>query len=187
MTTLNLQVAASADDGEQGDATSLLTGTYIRWYQGSTCYGGFRFVPGASIPIGSTNISAVFSYKYTHTDYDTLTATVWAQDAAGPLQFTTDDNNISGRTPTTATAAINETDAGTDWRTLDVASILQELATSYTITAIAIIVYDATSDSARWTTWDGNTSNCPKLDIEYTAPAAGVPRHAAYYHRRRTT
>jgi len=185
MPTLNLQVAASADDAEQGGATVLLTGVYLRWYQGDTCHGGFRFVPGASIPIGSTIISATFSYRYTHTDFDILTATVWAEDTAGPLTFATDDNNISTRIPTAATAAIADTNVGTDWCALDVTSIIQELATSYTVTAIAIIVYDATSDAARWVTYDGSAANCPKLDIEYNPPAGGVPRHADYYRHRR--
>lgn len=186
MPTENMQVGASSDDAEQGDATVLLTGTYIRWYQGSTCHGGFRFVPGSSIPQGATITSATFSYKYTATDRDTLTASVWADDLAGPGTFTTDDNDISDRTATTATASIDDTDVGVDWQELDVQSIVQELATSYTVTAIAIIVYDDSSDNARWVTWDGDSDNCPKLDVVYTEPAGdGQPARSMHQARMR--
>lgn len=169
--TENMQVGASSDDAEQGDAAMYLPGAYIRWYQGSTCHGGFRFVPDSNIPQGSTISSATFSYKYTHTDYDTLSAVVWAHDTANPGTFTTDDNNISSRAATTQTTNINDVDAGTDWIELDVTAIVQELATSYTIQAVVIVVYDATSDNARTICYDGSATDCPKLDVIYTPPA----------------
>jgi hypothetical protein len=185
MPTENMQVAASSDDAEQGDTTMLLTGAYIRWYQGSACHGGFRFAPGSQIPQGSTITSATFSYKYTHADYDTLSASVWAEDGANPGTFTTGASDISNRTATTATGSIADTDVGVDWQTLDVASIIQELADDYDIDAIVIVAYDASSDTARWITYDGDTANCPKLDIEYTAPSGGAAVQMIDHKRRR--
>lgn len=180
----NMQVGQSSDDAEQGDTAVLLTGTYIRWYQGSTCYGGFRFVPGSQIPQGSTINSATFSYKYTSTSYDTLTADVWAEDGANPGTFTTGASDISNRTATSATTSISDTDVGVDWQTLDIATIVQELVNSYNVDAIVVIGYDSSSDVARWVTYDGDSANCPKLDIDYTAPAGGLSIPVAMHHYR---
>jgi len=189
MTTEILKVVASADDAEQGDSTVLVTASRGRLYQGSNAYSGHRWVPGSTIPKGSTIVSATLSVKFYSTDYDSLDADTYiaGENGANPAQFTTASNDISSRSETSTKISATVTDAGTDWVAYDVATIIQELATAYAIQAVVLWVHDPTGNSVGAIVhYDGSAANAARLDIEYNPPAGGIPRLADYYRRMRT-
>jgi len=171
--TENMQVSASSDDAEDADGTVTLTGPYLRLYQGSDCYLGWRFVPGTSIPQGATVSNADFQFRFDHANFDTINnRPLYGEDGANPGTFTESSSDIANRTATTASVNVNLVDVGTDWQLVEVDSILEELVGDYTVQAVVLILHDSTgSDAARITAYDGDSANCGKLDVTYTTGA----------------
>lgn len=177
MPTVNLQVAASADDADQTGTTCAIVGPYVRMYTSAgTWKVGWRFVPVTAIPRYSTGITATLSIKCTSTTYDTILGDVKGEEGGSPAAFTTDANDIGARTLTTAAVALDTTDGGTDWLTFDVSSIVTELVADYELSAIVLVAAsDSGSSVGRIVAYDGDTANCAKLDITYTEPVTGQP------------
>lgn len=174
MPTENLQVAQSSDDAGEASATMYLTNAY-GYYTNTAWYNAYRFVPGSNIPQNATIVTATFSFKFWSTTYDNVDATVYGEDGADPGTFTTGASNITNRTKTTANVALDRTDAGTDWQTLDVKTILEELVGDYTIQAIVFLLDTDSAQNGRIWHEDGTDPlDAARLDIEYTAPSAGV-------------
>ena len=185
MPTENMQVGTSADDAGEANTTMYLTNAYGH-YTNVLWYNGYRFVPGSSIPQGATIVSATFSFKFWSVTYDNIDATVYGEDGASPGTFTTGASNITNRTKTTASVALDRTNVGTDWQTLDVKTIIEELVGDYTIEAI---VFHLDTDSAVngriWHEDGTDPADAPKLDIEYTTAAGGAAVQMIAYKRRR--
>lgn len=167
MPTENMQVAQSSDDAGEANNTVYLTNAY-GYYTNVAWYNAYRWVPGSNIPQGATIDSATFSFKFWSATYDNIDATVYAEDAAAPGTFTTGANNITNRTKTGASVALDRTNAGTDWQTLDVKTIIEELVADYTIQVIVFLLDTDSAVNGRIWHEDGtDPADAPKLDIVY--------------------
>jgi hypothetical protein len=180
----DLQVAASNRDAEQATATVSITIPYGRAYA-TTYRHGHKFVPGSNIPQNSTINTGTFSFKFTGLSYDDIESDLYGEEAANPADFTTDNNNITDRTQTTALVVCDYSSGGTDWIEIDVASILTELSASYEIEAIVILLYVTGVGTARINHYDGTAADAAKLYIDYTAPAGGGAAVQMIDHKRR--
>ena len=189
MTTLNLQVDASADDAVESstgvitlDGIGVFIGGFLAGY-----HSGFRFT-GVSGLSGSTIDAATLTFRANITDTGDFVGDWYAHDAEAPGTFTTTASNISdtGQRPrTTATCEGDGTDFG-NWTddsdhtfTGDgvntIKGIIQELADSYDPSAIALLhIFTSGTGERVASSWDHATDPAPKLDITYTAGGGDV-------------
>lgn len=180
MPTLDLQTNASENDaGETAAGVAAINTTTLRLFASSAAWIGFRFT-GATIPRGSTIDVAYVETFCNNAGRDTADATIWCEGADSPAVFTTNNNDISGRTRTTASVTWSAAnilgDTGNQfiqWPSL--VSIIQEVVDrpGFDENTIVIIANDNGASDLQITTWDGNPGNAPKLHIEYTPPQGG--------------
>ncbi|MHC4066739.1 MAG: hypothetical protein ACYSUI_19865 [Planctomycetota bacterium] len=188
MATITSRVNASNEDANEYPAGAT---TYLDWnagYFGAVGVGlnlGLRFSQNISGLSGSTiNAGTFLTFRARSTDSGTFQGTWWAEDAAGPPVFATASGNISGRTKTAASASGNSGDFGAWVSGQDptfptdtvndtaIANIIQELATSYTPTAIVLFwLFNSGSRARSFTPYDGLAATAPLLTIDYTAGA----------------
>ena len=193
MTTINLQVAADNCDGwcyTDGTGGALYSSPVYLGKSTKSLRGLFRFVnnSGVSITTGAIISSAVLSLKCETSSTDVTSLKAYCEDADNPGAFS-GTAEMAARVKTTAAIDwdISSWTSGT-WYTLDIASAVQEVVTSYGWAnngAIVIIVED--DGSASWRrqyAYDYNSSsaNAAKLDVTYTLPAAAIidPRRRAF-------
>jgi hypothetical protein len=184
MTTLNLQVGASADDGHAGQTGASFNATQLWMIAGNV----------STVPFGVwarfTGVSGLTSVTI-----DTATLTLrgeFAANSPGVLQKIYADDQTAPAAPTDAAEfqAITLTTASVDWdedsvastdaTSPDLSAIIQELADSYDPSVIQIIVRDDGSGSDVynfWTTYDDSTPDAARLDIDYS-PVPGNPWYA---------
>lgn len=180
-TEITVQVAASTDDGMQRPTTPELTGTNVR-VLGAADVCGFRW-DGVTVPQGST-IDYAYFQPYCHDTFrDTGVFTINGEDADDAATFTTANNNISGRTATTATVAVNVTNLITGsagfYTLADVKTIVQEIvdrAGWASGNAIVMRWYGITSGDFNVRAYDNSASEGAKLVIGYTAAASGAAK-----------
>lgn len=180
MPTLNLQTAASSDDGfESSTGAVTLTNTF-RTISSAGRWLGWRWLD-ATIPAGSTIASATLQI-YIHADSDDVYLDIWGEDCDDAPTFTTDNDNISGRTPTTAKVDWDETGTGGGWQSPATAltAIIQEIIDRPSwASGNDIVVIAETQTGVGMTTrfWDysGNAYGA-KLDITYTEPGGAILR-----------
>lgn len=187
MSTLNLQVAATADDAVEFAAgfVSLTTYFIVVGDYSTIRYTGMRFT-GVSGLSGATIDSAVVTLRAYHSDTGSFIGDCYAHDAAAPGTFTTATNNITDtaqRPRTTAVCQANSEDlgnwtAGQDY-TFPTGSqlipVIQELADSYDPLAIALLwIYTSGSGERTIYAYDQSSATAPKLDIDYTAGTADI-------------
>lgn len=194
MPTLNLQVAASANDAFQyntGLVTQLTSGAGSINDAGDIH--GLRFT-NVTIPQGATISSASLKLYFHNATYDTLTAVAACEDIDNAPAFTSAVNDIYNRTKTTATAAISFTDitsgggVNNHYQVCDLAGAVQEVIDRpgwASGNALVVILYGWTAGDATYRHYDHDSAAAAKLDITYTVPVTGVPRQAAYYARMR--
>ncbi len=182
MTTLNLQVGASADDANEdvGDGSMNLTRATLPI--GSDRGGfhvGLRFT-GVSGLSGATINTGTLTFRASATYGADFIGDWYAEDAAAPGTFTSGNSDISNRTQTTATCEGDGTDFGAWTNGQDetftgdgvntIADILQELADSYDPSTIVLVhIYTSGGGLRGCKSYDDTTSFAPKLDIDYTA------------------
>lgn len=197
MTTLNLQVSASADDaaasslaegkGPTGSTVTTITNTLASLGNHDTSstaseIGGFRFQ--VNVAQGTTITSATFILKAQATynsGANPIRLIVSCQAADNASAFTTAAGNLNGTNRPRTTAAsgvwnIDSVTAETDY-SIDVTSAVQEVISRAGFAAnnyIAVMVdVDTTSyNGAEWQdfyTYDNTPSKAAKLDIDYTA------------------
>ncbi len=189
MTTLNLQVGASADDGQShsgggytNSGVSLVCGQYfslvwITWHR----FTGVSGLSGATIDAADFQLYELISISGALTK-------LYADDSEAPTA-PTDRTDHVGKTRTTA---------GVDWdgdpgaggfnSAPDIKTIIQELADDYDPSAIQILHDDDGSADDNYNncnTYDSDTTEAAKLDIDYTPAGAGIAPHMDYYRRRR--
>ena len=91
------------------------------------------YFPNIAINQSETINSAYIQFQVDETDAGAVSLTIEGQLAANPAVFTTGTNNVSTRSRTSASAAWSPPDwnstgeAGTDQRTVDISSIIQEI------------------------------------------------------------
>jgi type IV pilus assembly protein PilY1 len=198
MATIDYQVGASADDAEETAAGACaLTNDPLLNVDGTGEWNGWRFT-GVTIPNGATIDVAYLTLYAPSSTLDDPDWTIYAHDNATPGAFTTDANNLSGRTRTTAAVDWASADLGAPgwFNTSSIVSIIQELMGSYSYASGAAMAFLATSRAndgdrdCRIRSWDysSDSSFAGKLHIEYTPAAAGgsaVPAIMNSYRQRR--
>jgi len=188
MTTLNLQVGASLDDASEDTGVSVAT-TAVNIRNDTTYdWSGVRF-QSVTIPAGSTINTAVPQINVAFTSNDDVNVNIYAEDADNAAAFSTGLNDISNRTPTTATVSRNATAVGTGWYSLpDVTALVQEVVDRAgwgSGNSLALLLETVTGSDLRYRAYDFAAGDAAKLDIDYT-PGGGIPAFVYCYRRRRT-
>ena len=187
MATFNATITAGSDDAREDAGTVTLTGTNIT-IDTTTRYGGLRFL-NVTIPQGSTINAATLTIELPSASFDDPDVTIWANDVDSASTFTTGANNISSRTPTTATVVWSASSIGTGVKVSpELKTIIQEIVNRagwVSGNAIALILKGNSTSALRFDTYEDGAGANAELDIDYTAPSAGVPKHAMYYARMR--
>ena len=187
MATLSRTIAASSDDARQSDDAVVTSGTNIS-VDFSYRLAGLRFT-NITIPQGATINSATLTVYLPNASYDSPDVTIWGEDIDDAPTFTTGANNISSRTPTTATVVWSASSIGTGVKVSpELKTIIQEIVNRagwVSGNAIALILKGNSTSALRFDTYEDGAGANAELDIDYTAPAAGVPKHAMYYARMR--
>src|SRR3990172_8634321 len=187
-TTIDEQVGASSDDAKQqdSDAIDLTAGVIIS--ERITEHVGWRWTT-VPVPIGATIDLAWMSIRFSDASGDEPQHQLRGELATNPGTFTTDSNNIDGRTRTTATVNWDSTDLGAagnqEWQWgapngspsagADIKAIIQEIVDQggwASNNALVLIAEQHTQSPTRDLgiyTYDSSTIRAAKLHIEYTA------------------
>jgi len=177
MATIDEQVGASADDSHEALGSNYPTAAYAFWnhaaYGVNECWAAMRWQ--VTIPAGAT-IDVAYAEVYVYsTATDDAQCYIQAEDIANAPQFTSDDNNISNRTRTTAQVAWEQNNLGAGFQqTPELKTIIQELVDDYDYSGgsnyLALIARDNKSGgkTLRTDTYDDDTTHAAKLHIEYT-------------------
>ena len=178
-TTLDLQVGASAYDAYQNQANGQMNLTGVFYvFQSST---GTKYWPGmrwitASLNQGDTIDVAYASIYVRATSNDDVNGTLYFEEVAGPLTFSSTAFDISNRARTAAGASWIADAIGAGFQnTPSLVGTLQEVVTGLTPTALVLIgvpnadVLKTTNINA----YDTDTTQAAKLHIEYTAVGGG--------------
>lgn len=176
MTTLNLQVAASADDAHEGGGGVMNLTNAVVYIYDSSYWGGVRF-QNVTVPQAATINSAPLQIDITSATYDDVYVDVYGEDEDSASQFTTDNGDISGRTPTTAKTSKSETGAGAGWYSIDMATAVKEIIDRGGWSSgnnLALLLDGTSGVSLKFTSYDGDSADAAKLDIDYVAAAAGI-------------
>lgn len=146
-----------ADDAYETEDTTVvtLTGATVPIYADTDAedrrWGGF-FFDNATWPAQSKAIlEAYLLIRIGSASLDNVRCDIYAEDAAGPSTFTTDNADISGRTPTTEGVEWIESAMGLGyWQaTPSLVDVIQELADDYTITSVALVLKPRTDANVR--------------------------------------
>jgi hypothetical protein len=176
MTTLNLQVAAGADDGVQNSAGTMLISDAYNGVTASSAWFGWRWQDALITP-GSTIDAAILQIYVSSTTYDDVHLDLYCEDNANPSELTTTDNDISDRARTIANASWDANGVGTGFQSSpDLAGPVQEVVNlpAWVSGNPLFVAGDCTTGinlAVRHYEYSGNTSGA-KLDIDYTPPAA---------------
>ncbi len=185
---LELQVGASADDGYETVAGVNRITDQEPLADSSSEYVGVRF-QGVTIPQGATILRAGLSFVFSDQVNGDPEGTIYGDDSDNAAAFTTGTNNISNRTPTTATVSIDETGLLSDYATFvelaEVTAIVQEIVDrgGWSSGNALALIYHAGSDGSRdfqALHYDYGAALAPKLSILY---ATGTPQAEAFVSR----
>lgn len=185
-TTLNLQVAASADDAySRNDGVFFdRTATFLRiWPAGGgqdAFSSGMRFAE-VGVPAGATIDAANVSMQELNSFGDDVHAEFHAEDTDDSLDFVA-SADVTGRARTTASTVIAE-DSVINWYSVNVTAAVAEVvarggwSVNNAMTVLAIGTTAGTNLQFNIHSYDGNTLLAPKLDIDYTAAATAAGGH----------
>jgi hypothetical protein len=182
--SVNPQVGASSDDAHEGVSTGGMGLTNVQLAFGDyniPRHIGVRFT-GVTIPDGVTIDTSYLQFFSSGPEAGTDFYTdFYAHDTQSPGTFTTTANDISGRTRTTASVAW---DGPEDWGNNtwyngpEIKTIIQELEDSYDYSSgdsmVLVNIYDSGALERRCDSYDGSTTDCPKIYIEYTEDAGAA-------------
>jgi len=170
MTTLNLQVDSSTDDGfEYATGTTDVASNYIQ--VDASMWGGALWV--AAVPQGATIDSATLQvYVYSGTS-DNPVWDVYFEDADDAAAFSAGAGNydISGRDRTTAKTDWDELNLGVGWESITVTDQVQEVVDRGSWASgnsMAAIAQGMTGSDCNVRPWDDSGGLGPKLDIDYS-------------------
>lgn len=187
MATFSATISQSSDDALQDGTSVSLTGT-TPTVNATNRYLGLRWL-NVTIPPGSTINTASITFSIPSAANDDPDLDIWGHDTDDAPTFTTTNNDISSRTPTTATVTWTATGIGTGLKTSpDLAAIFQEIIDRPGWASgndIAVICKGRSSNSFRTDAFDGSTGNYPTVNIDYTTPSGGttMPIFAHYYRQ----
>ena len=179
MTTLNLQVAASADDGWQSGAgvPNIATSTLELGQDGSGNLSALARFLNVTIPQGTTITSATFTVRCVagYTGPSTLIVNAQAENVDNSATISASANHIGARAVTSSPTSwdIHIMATNTEY-SVDVTSHVQAVlnrAGWVSGNALSIIITNNTAPSNEWQdvyTYDNTPANAPKLDIVYS-------------------
>jgi len=175
--TIDDQVGASADDAWQGSSPDT-PGITVEYNAGDNGYWwGARYAGIGAINQTDTIDTAYETLLGYVTWADDPDETVYAEGAASPAQFTTTEDDIFDRPRTTASVAYDAAAIGvvTPWQGPEINTILQEVVDEYDPTVFVVIHHgDDAGTRGRYWSYDGSSSDAPKLHVEYTVAAEDV-------------
>ena len=189
MTTLNLQVNASANDATENDAFDTdTTGTQQDNLDTVDFWNGWRWT-GASALAGATINTATCQFKISSstTDEPQITFSVQALDNAPAFSAGAGNANISSRTRSGAVNWDNANlgvGASPEFKTSP--SVVGLLNSSYLTSGVIVFVATTTSgNSARdflCNTYDNAAADGAKLDVDYTVASITAGEIALLIH-----
>lgn len=165
MSVLNLQVSQSKDDNyeDSNGNSNHLTAAFMAL--SSTQLNAAAILRGATAAGGSTISSAILSVWGNNAN--TLNCEIYAELNATPADLTASSFNISTRTKTTNHVTFNHALSTSAFTTLDITTVIQEVANLSGFTDVCIIFF-WTSGSVQIRSWDNVPADAVKLDITYT-------------------
>ncbi|GMQ95000.1 MAG: hypothetical protein BMS9Abin13_110 [Patescibacteria group bacterium] len=176
------RVSQSSDDAEEQNPPSgsmYLTSSDLELISdGSTDQEvGMRF-QNIVVPQGAIITNAYVQFTVDELDSGTTNLTIYGEDIDVAPTFTTTAGNITNRTKTSASVAWNSVpawttvgDAGTDQRTPDITSIIQEIVNrvGWASGNSLVVIIDGTGERTA-ESYDGVPTSAPLLRIEYINP-----------------
>ena len=179
MTTIDTQIAATADDGLWNAGASEFATTYAQNALGDD--GGnessmFLYFT-VTIPVGATINAAYLELRAHASRNDDINFHIYGHDAANAAAPTS-GAEYDGAPVTTANIAVawtTNTVAGTFYQMDSMVTVVQELVDSYDYSAGARIGFLLKSDGHTlnkrqgWTDYSNSAATSAKLHIEYTA------------------
>lgn len=180
-TTFEVKVTANNDDAEErADGSMYRDSSDLELTKdGGYQKVGMRFV-GITVPQGATITNAYIEFTVDETDAEDGTLTITGEDIDDADGFSSNDNDITDRTPTFASVEWVLSDenrwdsVGSKKQTPDIRTIIQEIVSRggwVTGNDLVIIIEGQAERVAE--SKDGSTSKAPKLHIEYeVGPAA---------------
>ncbi len=176
MTTLTAYINDGADDSQETGDTPNPTQISLNCAT-SNGYIGLRF-QGTGLAKGATINSAVLKLYLPSGSYDTPNVTQYGQLIPNAPAFTTNANDISGRTLTQVAVPWTSTASGSGWRQPpDIAAVIQEIVNQDdwvedNYFAIIMRGNSTTSSPLRISAYEAGMSTRPYIIIEYTTSAA---------------
>lgn len=181
MATIDARVAAATDDASEIGNGNVATNAVSFNIDEAGEWIGFRV--SVTIPDGATIDAAYLVCEFDSGTLDEPDLTIYGEDTATPAVFAagTGTFSISGRSRTTASVNWGSTDLGGPgtFNSPSIVSIINELMGSYSYASGAYMSMLLTSRAgdtnrdARIVLYDGSTTTCPLLHIEYTEAGGG--------------
>lgn len=199
MTTLDLQVGASAGDGHERDDGSNFSSVattldiVANTAAGTRSNAGCHFVD-VTIPAGATIDVAYVTVNVDSTTRDDPSLDIFGNNVDDAVDFSA-EADVTSRTRTTASAEWSATGIGAgEKNSPSIVSVIQEIIdrpgwASGNDIVILLDGKDAAQMLLRITAYDGSTTLAPKLHIEFTAGGGGgsqPPRSMHQFRMRRT-
>lgn len=187
MTTLQVKITDTADDGYEYSASVYISQVWGGSYSGSALYGFFRFL-NVTVPQGATVSSATLTLNIISVA-GTPNTTLYGVDADNAAAFADPGNLPSAATKTTASADPDPAATGT--KVITITTIVQEIvdrAGWASGNAMAFVVDVHAGGTNYWLAEDYEDAGTAEatLDITYTAGSSQAPRtfHQLQMHRR---
>lgn len=193
---LTYTVAASSDDGHEHGSTSTITEQWVEAGNHSQALtGACRFL-SVAIAQGATITSAILSMtaQASYSTANTISVIAYAEDVDDAATLTTAEDNIEGRTRTTANSGAKNIQSVTlnAVYTWDVTTAVQEVINRGGWASgndLCILLVDNSSTTDEWQSfwsYDGDTAKAPRLDIIVSTKSLPIfSRHTArVWHRR---
>lgn len=188
MTTLDITVAASADDANETSAGDVqITQTAFNTDQAGE-WQAARFAipnPTAGLGPGATIDVAYITMNYNDANQDEPDIVIYGEDTTTPGVYVTGTATftISARTKTTASVDWASANLGApgDFNSPSIVTIVQELVDTYDYSAGGYMAFMTTSKNgtatrdAQTQLYDGSTTLCWRLHIEFTPAGGGQP------------
>lgn len=185
--TYTQRIIQSSDDAEENlsGGSVDLTSTDVEMTRDGGIFQavGLRF-QDLPIPQGANITSAYVQFQARETETGTRVVTIVGEDEDDSMTFSSLTNNITGRTPTTASVNWNIPDwdnnqQGADQRSPDIKSIIQEIVDRSGWLAnnnIALIITGNNTSSSdpqrRADSYDNNPGVSPQLNVTWTTTSA---------------
>lgn len=175
-------ITASADDAAQNVANMNLTGSNIT-INDATKWAGLLF-KNVTIAQGDTITTAPLTVEIGSLSFDDPDVDIWAEDVDNAATFTTTNNDITNRTPTTAVVQWTASSVGTGSVVgPDLAAVIQEIVSRpgwVSGNAIAIILAGRSTNPLRFNAYDNGSGVFATLNIT-SVTGGNLTKQAMYY------